>query len=64
PMVLPARLGSGLEAARRVHDALQRRRVEVPVFAVGRELWLRVSAQAYNDLSDYEALAAALKTLR
>lgn len=63
PLVLPARLGSGPAAAARVHGALGRRKVEVPVFALGGELFLRVSAQAYNDLSDYEALADALKPL-
>ena len=63
PVVLPRRWGSGPAAADRVHAALQRRRVEVPVFPVGGELYLRMSAQAYNDLSDFEALSRALKSL-
>lgn len=63
PLVLPKRLGSGPKAAAKVHKALQARKVEVPVFPVGSELFLRLSAQAYNDLGDYAALAKALKGL-
>lgn len=63
PLVLPKRLGSGPKAAAKVHKALQARKVEVPVFPVGSELFVRLSAQAYNDLADYAALAKALKTL-
>ncbi|MBI2363258.1 MAG: aminotransferase class V-fold PLP-dependent enzyme, partial [Elusimicrobia bacterium] len=63
PVVLPRRWGSGRPGAERVHAALQGRKVEVPVFPVGNELFLRMSAQAYNDLSDFKALAAALLSL-
>lgn len=63
PLVLPKRLGSGPKAAARVHGALQRRKVEVPVFPVGGELFVRLSAQAYNGLDDYAALARAIMTL-
>ncbi len=35
-------------------------RVRVPVFPFGERLLVRVSAQRYNSLADYEALAAAL----
>lgn len=63
PLVLPARLGSGPKAAAKVHKALQARKVEVPVFTVGTELFTRLSAQAYNDLADYAALARALKKI-
>ncbi len=35
----------------------QRHRVEVPVMALAGALWLRVSAAAYNDTSDYDGLA-------
>jgi isopenicillin-N epimerase len=34
-------------------------RIEVPVTAPGGALWLRISAQAYNDAADYAGLAAA-----
>lgn len=63
PLVLPKRLGSGPKAAARAHKALQARKVEVPVFPVGGELFARLSAQAYNGLDDYAALARAIMTL-
>lgn len=63
PLVLPKRLGSGPKAAAKAHKALQARRVEVPVFPVGSELFLRLSAQAYNDLGDYAALARVIMKL-
>lgn len=34
--------------------------IEVPVFPWGGRVWLRTSAQVYNDLDDYRRLAAAL----
>ena len=36
---------------------LDEHRIEVPVFAATGRLWARISAQVYNELSDYEALA-------
>ena len=36
-------------------------RIEVPVMALGGELWLRVSAQAYNEPGDYAGVAAAAR---
>ncbi|MBI5594856.1 MAG: aminotransferase class V-fold PLP-dependent enzyme [Elusimicrobia bacterium] len=63
PVVLPRRWGSGRPGAERVHAALQKRKVEVPVFPVGGELYLRMSAQAYNDLDDFKALARVLLSL-
>ncbi len=35
------------------------RRIEVAVIAQPGPLWLRISAQAYNEIADYERLAAA-----
>lgn len=35
---------------------LREHRVEAPLFAIDGRLWLRISAQVYNELSDYEAL--------
>jgi hypothetical protein len=29
----------------------------VPIFPIAGRLWARLSAQVYNELSDYEALA-------
>jgi isopenicillin-N epimerase len=36
---------------------LREHRIEVPIHAIGDRLWVRISAQVYNDLADYEALA-------
>ena len=44
-------------------EALQAGKVEVPVFPVGDELFVRLSAQAYNDLGDYAALARVIMRL-
>ena len=52
----------------RYHDALQdalleRHKIQVPVWAVPGETrrFIRISVQAYNDLRQYEYLAAALR---
>ena len=51
----------GEDAARLLHDRLlKRRRIQVPVFPFKGALWLRVSAQAYNEPSDYRRLAEAV----
>lgn len=48
-------------AAQAIHDELwQKYHIEVPVMSIGPNLWVRISAQIYNDLDDYEKLAAAL----
>ncbi len=36
---------------------LQEHNIEVPVHAIAGRLWVRISAQVYNELSDVEALA-------
>ncbi len=49
------------ETAQRCHDGLLREhRIEVPVLVIAGRLWLRISAQIYNDMADYEALGRAL----
>jgi isopenicillin-N epimerase len=61
---LPGQRPATAEAALALNNALwERHRIEVPVMAMGSQLWLRVSAQIYNDLSDYEQLAAAVAAL-
>jgi isopenicillin-N epimerase len=35
-------------------------RVEVPVIAFADRLWVRISAQIYNEIADYRRLADAL----
>ena len=36
---------------------LREHNIEVPIHNIGGRLWVRISAQVYNELSDYEALA-------
>ena len=57
----PAAEEATAEGAKRCHDRLwSEHRVEVPVLPSNGRLWLRISAQIYNELSDFEALALAL----
>lgn len=57
---LPADPGLALELRR----ALARRhRISLPVYAFAGAVWVRLSAQLYNERGDYEALAAALGEL-
>jgi len=52
---------AGAEPARQLHERLYRRhRVQVPVFPFKGALWLRISAQAYNELEEYRHLADAV----
>lgn len=61
---LPDALGSGRGAARALQDALLfAHAIEVPVMARAGRLWLRVSAQVYNDASDIERLARAVEAV-
>jgi isopenicillin-N epimerase len=58
---LPQRLGDDQAQARRLQDwLLFERHIEVPVITRGDRLWLRVSAQVYNDDSDIEHLGDAV----
>lgn len=52
--------GTPETAARWRLKFLREHGIEVPVNAIGGRLWIRISAQVYNELSDYEALARAL----
>jgi isopenicillin-N epimerase len=61
-LALPIADAAGSRTAEALHDRLlQRHRIEVPIFPFAGRLWLRLSAQIYNELADYERLAAALK---
>lgn len=52
------------EMAARLHDWLwQTVRVEVPVLCFNGGLWVRVSAQVYNEAGDWDALAGAVEEL-
>ena len=39
-------------------------RIEVPITPHEGRLWLRISAQLYNDLADYRALLSALQAIQ
>ncbi len=59
---LPERLGSTTEDASRLRDAiLFEDRIEIQLHAWRDRLWVRVSAQVYNDLKDVERLASAVE---
>jgi isopenicillin-N epimerase len=59
---LPEALGAtGDEAARLRLALLVEDRVEVHLHAWKGRLWVRISAQIYNDLSDVERLADAVQ---
>ncbi len=61
---LPGSLGSTPADADRLRDALLfDHRIEVPVIAYRDRLWLRLSAQVYNDEADIARLADAMKKL-
>ncbi|MFQ3583324.1 MAG: aminotransferase class V-fold PLP-dependent enzyme [Cyanobacteriota bacterium] len=48
--------------ARRLHDDLwHRHRIEVPIIPFAGQLWVRISAQLYNHLAEYEQLVQALE---
>jgi isopenicillin-N epimerase len=58
---LPPALGSTQEEAMRLRDALLfDDRIEAPVHAFRERLYVRVSAQVYNDQADVERLARAV----
>jgi len=59
---LPERLGSSQDDAARLRDALLfEDRIEIQLHAWRDRLWVRVSAQVYNDIHDIERLASAVE---
>jgi isopenicillin-N epimerase len=59
---LPARTGSSRDDSVRLRDALLfEDKIEVQLHAWRDRLWVRVSAQVYNELRDIERLAAAIE---
>jgi isopenicillin-N epimerase len=42
------------------HRLADKHRIEAAIVAQAGSLWVRVAAQAYNELADYERLAAVL----
>ncbi|HEV8129255.1 MAG TPA: aminotransferase class V-fold PLP-dependent enzyme [Candidatus Eisenbacteria bacterium] len=62
---MPERLGATPDAAASVRDRLLvDHRIEVQVHAWRESLWVRVSAQVYNDEEDIERLAEAVLNLK
>jgi isopenicillin-N epimerase len=62
---LPPEMGATSEDAARLRDALlYEESIEVQMHAWGGRLWVRVSAQIYNEISDFERLAAAVTKRR
>lgn len=60
PVEAPGGLRADEPTARAMHDGLWvRHRIEVPVYAFQGRLWIRASAQAYNEIGEYDRLAAA-----
>lgn len=58
---LPKRFGTTAEEAKALNHRLwYTHKIEVPIFPVQDALWLRVSAQVFNEPSDIERLASAL----
>lgn len=61
---LPGAAGGGRDAARRLAAPLNARHgITAAVMALDGGLWIRVSAQIYNEIGDYQRLAAIGKTL-
>jgi isopenicillin-N epimerase len=60
---LPTTLPGEVEVGRALNARIwEKHRIEVPIFAFAGKLWVRISAQVYNELSEYEQLAEALRT--
>ena len=58
---LPTNLPGEVEVGRALNARIwEKYRIEVPIFAFAGKLWVRISAQVYNELAEYEELAAAL----
>ncbi len=58
---VPERFGNTAEAAGHLRDRLLfDHGIEVQVHASHGRIWARISAQVYNEMQDYEQLAAAV----
>ena len=52
------------ESLTALHDhLLNKRKIEVPINFWEGKLWVRISAQIYNTMADYEALREAISGL-
>lgn len=58
---LPGQWPATTEAAADLHDRLwHTRRIEVPVHPLAGRLWVRISAQIYNEIADFQRLATTI----
>lgn len=58
---LPGHRPATAAAAADLHDRLWRdHRIEVPVIPLAGSLWVRISAQIYNEMQDFQGLATAI----
>ncbi|MEE2749833.1 MAG: aminotransferase class V-fold PLP-dependent enzyme [Myxococcota bacterium] len=60
PVLGEASVERGLEIRRKLYE---QHRVEVPVHPIGDRLWVRISAQIYNEQEDYRVLAERLPSV-
>jgi len=61
-IALPTALPGDIDTAKALNARLwERHRIEVPIFGFADRLWVRISAQVYNEMSEYEQLAEALR---
>jgi isopenicillin-N epimerase len=60
---LPLAAAPTADWAQRLRRKLLEARTDVPLHALDGAIWLRISAQAYNELADYESLATIITDL-
>jgi isopenicillin-N epimerase len=62
---LPAAFGGGVETAKHLRlDLLVEDKIEAQILDIGDRLWVRISAQIYNEMADIERLARAIEARR
>ena len=62
-LVLDERSGEAEQAAAVRQRLASEHRIMVSVYAFAGMLWLRISAQIYNSIEDYERLGSVFRTL-
>jgi isopenicillin-N epimerase len=60
---IPTPAPATAEWAQRLRRRLLDARTDAPVHALDGAIWLRLSAFAYNELSDFEALASVVASV-
>lgn len=63
-IALPTNEPATQEVGERIHDRLiDNYRIEVPIMVFADKLWVRISAQVYNEAGDYEKLRDAISQI-